>query len=380
MLATKALTLERVVHIETCQSSKLRLSRSVVVLIALSHLVLHTLREHARHSAAAEAGADVRAHSATTTQASEVGRLHVSERIAQHTSAERVGQANILATRSSKTRLAGRPSRWTTKLTKTSQTSEATVRSNTAGLTTIIACRALTANMTTEVGKRTKTTKASTLVHSVTTESEAWERRVRNVRGVVKRLTELFATVLLRRFVRVRIGRTLRVITRASRSLLVVGLQEARSKSASIVRGHAKCSKSKVAIASVRTAGSVEATDSLVSVGRREVGASCQRGTSRDSIVLVRFFHKSSRVLGPPRFVLVNLGQVRDASLVLQGLGTNVFVAILGQQILEPALCSPTTEASSFLTRRTLTGSTKTKVPERAHWRESSTLRSICPR
>ena len=64
-----------------------------IVLIALSHLVLHTLREHARHSAAAEAGADVRAHSATTTQASEVGRLHVSERIAQHTSAERVGQA-----------------------------------------------------------------------------------------------------------------------------------------------------------------------------------------------------------------------------------------------------------------------------------------------
>jgi uncharacterized membrane protein len=120
MLATKALTLERVVHVESSQSSELRLSRSVIMLIALSHLILHALREHARHSAAAKAGANVRAHSTTATQASKVGRLHVSERVAQHTSTESVGQANVLATRSSKARLAGRPSRWTTELTKTS--------------------------------------------------------------------------------------------------------------------------------------------------------------------------------------------------------------------------------------------------------------------
>jgi hypothetical protein len=88
MLTSKALPLEWVVHIESAQSSELCLSRSLLVLIALAHLILHALREHARHSAAAKAGADVRTHSATATQASEIGGLHVSERVAQHTSAE----------------------------------------------------------------------------------------------------------------------------------------------------------------------------------------------------------------------------------------------------------------------------------------------------
>ena len=91
VLTAKALSLERIIHIESSQSSELGLSRSVLMLVALSHLILHALREHARHSAAAEAGADVRAHSATATKASEVGRLHVSKRVAQHTSAESVG-------------------------------------------------------------------------------------------------------------------------------------------------------------------------------------------------------------------------------------------------------------------------------------------------
>jgi hypothetical protein len=191
--------------------------------------------------------------------------------------------------------------------------------------------------MASEIRQSTKTTKASTLVHSVTTISKTWQRRAWDIRGIVKRLTELFAAMLLRGLVRVCIGRTLGIVrgrnARASRSLLVGGLQKARSESASVVRGHAKGSKSKVTIASIRAAWGVEATEPLMSVRRGEIGASSQRGTSRWAIVLVRLLRESSRhvvpLLGSPRFVLVDLGQVGNAGLVLESLGTNIFVAVL---------------------------------------------------
>jgi hypothetical protein len=53
-LATEALSLEGVVDVETAKSSELTLARPVLV-FSRPHLVLHALREHARHSAAAEA-------------------------------------------------------------------------------------------------------------------------------------------------------------------------------------------------------------------------------------------------------------------------------------------------------------------------------------
>jgi hypothetical protein len=109
--------------------------------------------------------------------------------------------------------------------------------------------------MASEVRQTTKTTKASALVHSVATVPKAWQRRAWDIRGIVKRLTELFAAVLLWGLVRVRIGRTLGIVrsrdARASRGLLVGGLQEARSESTSIVRGHTESSESKVTIACV---------------------------------------------------------------------------------------------------------------------------------
>jgi hypothetical protein len=227
-LATEALSLERVVYVEPSQSSELCLSRPIFVLVALSHLILHALGEHARHSAAAKTGADVRAHRVTATQTSKGRRLHISKRAVQHASAKSIRQTDGLATRSSEAGLAGRPSRWSTELSETSQTSEATVGADTAGLAAIVAGRALTADVASEIRKRTQTTKAYALVHRVTTKSKTWQRRVRDVGSVVKRLSELFTTVLLGRFVRVRISWALRVVpsrdARASRSLLVGGL------------------------------------------------------------------------------------------------------------------------------------------------------------
>jgi hypothetical protein len=68
-LTTEALSLEGVVDVKAAKSGELSLARPFLML-SRSHLILHALREHASHSAAAEAGSDVRAHSTAATKSS----------------------------------------------------------------------------------------------------------------------------------------------------------------------------------------------------------------------------------------------------------------------------------------------------------------------
>jgi hypothetical protein len=189
------------------------------------------------------------AHSTAATESGKTWRLHVCEGVAEHT-ASKARQVRVLATGSSEAWLAGRPSRRTTKLSKTTEASKSTVWSGAARLAAIVAHRTLGTDMSTKVGKRTQTTKAR-LVHGVATKSKTWKRCAWNVRGTVFQCFTILLGAVLRRLIGVGVGRALRVVasraTRASGCLLV-GLQEARSKSTSIVRCHAKGTEAKVTI------------------------------------------------------------------------------------------------------------------------------------
>ena len=153
----------------------------------------------------------------------------------------------MLATWSSEARLASRPGRPTAKLSKTSEASESTVGSDAAGLAAVVAHRTL---VSAEVGECTKTTEAR-LMHGVATKSKTWKRCARNVGGVL--FLAIVLGAVIRRLVGIGVGWALRVVacrdTRTARCLLV-GLQEARPESTSVIGGHAKGTKAKVTIAS----------------------------------------------------------------------------------------------------------------------------------